>query len=41
VPDQIDIQRAREVLDEVRRRLGAPSRPTFELDYLERLIRSF
>ena len=41
VPDQIDIQRAREVLDEVRRRLGDPSRPTFELDYLERLIRSF
>ncbi|MGH6865116.1 MAG: TIGR02302 family protein [Methyloceanibacter sp.] len=41
VPDEIDIQRAREVLDEVRRRLGDPSRPTLELDYLERLIRSF
>jgi hypothetical protein len=41
VPDQIDIQRAREVLDELRRRLGDPARPTFELDYLERLIRSF
>ena len=41
VPDQIDIQRAREVLDEVRRRLGDPSRPMFELDYLERLIRSY
>jgi uncharacterized protein (TIGR02302 family) len=41
VPDQIDIQRAREVLDELRRRLGDPSRPTIELDYLERLIRSF
>ncbi len=41
VPDQIDIQRAREVLDELRRRLGDPSRPGFELDYLERLIRSF
>jgi uncharacterized protein (TIGR02302 family) len=41
VPDEIDIQRAREVLDELRRRLGDPSRPTFELDYLERLIRSF
>jgi uncharacterized protein (TIGR02302 family) len=41
VPDQIDIQRAREVLDEIRQRLGDPSRPTFELDYLERLIRSF
>ncbi|HUU67583.1 MAG TPA: TIGR02302 family protein [Methyloceanibacter sp.] len=41
VPDEIDIQRAREVLDELRRRIGDPSRPTFELDYLERLIRSF
>ncbi|MGH6735161.1 MAG: TIGR02302 family protein [Methyloceanibacter sp.] len=41
VPDEIDIQRAREVLDELRRRLGDPSRPSLELDYLERLIRSF
>jgi uncharacterized protein (TIGR02302 family) len=41
VPDQIDIQKAREVLDELRRRLGDPSRPTIELDYLERLIRSY
>jgi ElaB/YqjD/DUF883 family membrane-anchored ribosome-binding protein len=41
VPDEIDIQKAREVLDELRRRIGDPSRPTIELDYLERLIRSF
>jgi uncharacterized protein (TIGR02302 family) len=41
VPDQIDIQKAREVLDELRRRLGDPSRPIIELDYLERLIRSY
>jgi uncharacterized protein (TIGR02302 family) len=41
VPDEIDIQRAREVLDELRRRLGDPSRPVIELDYLERLIRSY
>lgn len=41
VPDEIDIQKAREVLDELRRRIGDPSRPTLELDYLERLIRSF
>jgi uncharacterized protein (TIGR02302 family) len=41
VPDEIDIQKAREVLDELRRRSGDPSRPTIELDYLERLIRSF
>ena len=38
VPDQIDIQKAREVLDELRRRLGDPSRSMIELDYLERLI---
>lgn len=41
VPDEIDIQKAREVLDELRRRLGEPSRPIIELDYLERLIRSY
>jgi uncharacterized protein (TIGR02302 family) len=41
VPDEIDIQRAREVLDELRRRLGDPSRPAIELDYLERLIKPF
>jgi hypothetical protein len=41
VPDEIDIQRAREVLDELRRRLGDPARPGFELDYLERLIKPF
>jgi uncharacterized protein (TIGR02302 family) len=41
VPDEIDIQKAREVLDELRRRIGDPTRPSLELDYLERLIRSF
>jgi uncharacterized protein (TIGR02302 family) len=41
VPDEIDIQKAREVLDELRRRLGDPTRPIIELDYLERLIRSY
>ncbi len=41
VPDQIDIQKAREVLDELRRRVADPSRPNIELDYLERLIREF
>ena len=41
VPDEIDIQRAREVLDELRRRLGDPARPALELDYLERLIKPF
>ncbi|MFW2392130.1 MAG: TIGR02302 family protein, partial [Methyloceanibacter sp.] len=41
VPDEIDIQRAREILDELRARIGDPTRPMLELDYLERLIRSF
>ncbi len=41
VPEEIDIQRAREVLDELRRRIGDPSRPAVELDYLERLIKPF
>ncbi|MEM8744311.1 MAG: TIGR02302 family protein [Pseudomonadota bacterium] len=41
VPDQIDIQRAREILEELRRRLGEPARPMLELDYLERLIKQF
>lgn len=41
VPDEIDIQRAREILDELRKRLSDPTRPLLELDYLERLIRQF
>ena len=41
IPDQIDIQRAREIFDELRKRLGEPSRPMLELDYLERLIQKF
>lgn len=38
VPDEIDVQRARRILDELRRRLGEPGRPRDELDYLERLL---
>lgn len=41
VPDQIDVQRAREILDELRRRLGEARRAPVELDYLERLLRRF
>jgi hypothetical protein len=41
VPDQIDVQRAREILEELRRRLGEPTRPSLELEYLERLLRRF
>lgn len=41
VPDQIDVQRAREILEELRRRLGEATRAPVELDYLERLLRRF
>jgi hypothetical protein len=41
VPDQIDVQRAREILEELRRRLGEPTRPSLELEYLERLLKRF
>ncbi|HJZ29483.1 MAG TPA: TIGR02302 family protein [Hyphomicrobiaceae bacterium] len=41
VPDQIDVQRAREILEELRRRLGEPTRPPIELEYLERLLKLF
>jgi uncharacterized protein (TIGR02302 family) len=37
VPDEVDAQRARRVLEELRRRLEQPLRPQIELDYLERL----
>lgn len=41
VPDEITVQRAREILEELRKRLGEPTRPPGELDYLERLIKQF
>jgi uncharacterized protein (TIGR02302 family) len=41
VPDEIDVQRARRVLEELRRRFGESERPQMELDYIERLLRDF
>ncbi len=41
IPDQIDVQRAREILQELRKRFGNSGRPPIELDYLERLLRRF
>jgi uncharacterized protein (TIGR02302 family) len=38
VPDEIETQRARQILDELRRRLGEPARPRLERDYIERLL---
>jgi len=41
VPDEIDIQRAREILEAIRKRLSDPGRPLAERDYLERLLDRF
>ncbi|MDQ4061763.1 MAG: TIGR02302 family protein, partial [Pseudomonadota bacterium] len=38
VPGEIETQRARQILEELRRRLGEPARPRLERDYLERLL---
>lgn len=38
VPDEIDVQRARRILDDIRRRLGNALSPALERDYLERLL---
>lgn len=41
VPDAIDAQRAREILEELRRRSGESLRPPTELDYIDRLLKRF
>ncbi len=41
VPGEIDVQRARRILEELRRRLGEATRPQIELDYIERLLKDF
>jgi uncharacterized protein (TIGR02302 family) len=41
VPGDIAAERARRVLEELRRRFGEPSRPQIELDYIERLLKDF
>jgi uncharacterized protein (TIGR02302 family) len=41
VPGGSDIHRAREILDELRRRAGDPRRPDAEMDYLHRLLKSY
>lgn len=38
VPDEIDMQRAREILNAIRKRLGDSAAPNSEKDYLERLL---
>jgi uncharacterized protein (TIGR02302 family) len=41
VPGEIDVQRARRILDELRKRFGESERPQLELDYIERLLKDF
>ncbi len=41
IPGEIDAQRARRILEELRRRFSDPARPQLELDYLERLLKDF
>lgn len=41
IPGEIDAQRVRRILEELRRRLGDTSRPQIELDYIERLLKDF
>tara|TARA_R110002073_G_scaffold63696_17_gene159579 strand:- start:1887 stop:4427 length:2541 start_codon:yes stop_codon:yes gene_type:complete len=41
VPDEIDRQRAREILEELRRRSSEQGRPQDEIEYIERLLERF
>jgi hypothetical protein len=41
VPLEADVQRARRILDELRRRYGETGRPQIELDYIERLLKDY
>jgi len=41
IPGEIDVERARRILEELRRRLGDSNRPQIELDYIERLLKDY
>jgi uncharacterized protein (TIGR02302 family) len=41
VPGEIDVQRARRIIDELRKRFGDFMRPQEELDYIERLLKDY
>jgi uncharacterized protein (TIGR02302 family) len=41
IPDEMEIRRTRQILDELRRRRGERQRPPLELDYIDRLLRRF
>lgn len=40
IPDEIDVQRARRILEAIRKRLGDALSPQIEKDYLERLLQA-
>ncbi len=41
IPDESEMHKAHDVLDELRRRAGQPDRPRTERDYLQRLLQTF
>ena len=41
IPDASSVQRAREILEELRRRSGQINRVPLELDYINRLLQRF
>jgi uncharacterized protein (TIGR02302 family) len=41
IPGEIDVQRVRRILEELRRRLADPARPQIDLDYIERLLKDY
>ena len=41
IPEESDVQKARRLFDELRRRSGERSRPELELDYIDRLLKRF
>jgi uncharacterized protein (TIGR02302 family) len=41
VPGDIDVQRARRIIEELRKRFGQFTRPQEELDYLQRLLKDY
>ena len=41
VPGEIDAQRARRILEKLRKRYGESYRPQLELDYIERLLQGY
>jgi hypothetical protein len=41
IPEQSDVQRAKQLIDELRRRAGDRARPKLERDYIDRLLKRF